>query len=286
MESMHLNTSRSFNLAQFGSERRVKDDRPPETDPYQILSTGSKRRNRFDPKANQSASLLLKREGMTRVTFNNGQKVYRKSIITPKPKPTQKIREISPILPTLENKSASQKRTTSAPMESPKKSSAKRLSVVDTPKKAIMVGASEKRVSVNQLLTEEKTEELDIHQDLQTRALNLKIKETISVRGSEEASEGDSSIIMKSDLTEEPLSRSLSPIRSRSGRVTKSSTFKRGPRANYERGETPGRIGTLTKAPLKCSAGPGCVRSDPSGVCPIGLKVSKPGSVASPQPVI
>lgn len=204
--------ARSFNVAHFGSERRLKKDRPRETDPYKILETSSRRRNRFDPESQQSSSLLLKREGMKSVTFTNGQKVYRKSIITAKPARNRQLHPSSPVSPKFESKSVSQKEPSNPPNESPQKLADKKLSIIDTPKKAILVEMKEDRVSVNQMLTENE-DAVDIHRDLESRMQHLKIKETMSVGGSEGASEGDSSIVMKSDLTEEPLSRSVSPMR-------------------------------------------------------------------------
>lgn len=207
LESVRAQTSRSFHGVQFGSERGR------EPDPYNILEASSGRRNRFEQPPGQGASLSARREGMKSLTFTNGQKVFRKSVITRRPKPRAK-QGGGPRRPE-KSSSAAPGKMEEAP-GSPEKRALSRPRLVETPEKAILVERSEERVSVNRLLVEEAgSAALDIHRDLEARAPRLKIKETISVGASEEGSEGDSSIVMKSDLTEEPLSkRSISPIRS------------------------------------------------------------------------
>jgi hypothetical protein len=162
---------------------------------------------------------------MKSITLTNGQKVYRRSFIT-----TQSKHEFDEY----ENKNPKQAKISPSPKESqkpkfatiklisPKKDSKKELNIIETPKKPIIVDSKNQKISVTKLLTEmespnafeERANEDNIQKKLESLTKALQIKETTSV-GNSKLNSDDSSIIMKSDFTEDPISRrSISPIKS------------------------------------------------------------------------
>jgi hypothetical protein len=226
LESLHLNRSETYSGKKYTSQRDVmglnKSGNNREPNPYQIYENGGPKQN------DDNSSRLDFHDGMKSITFNNGQKVYRKSYIT-KPNKNDMIvsKKVKENTSTLNGLKKSPKKEKLEPIKIISSQKKETLNIIETPKKPIFIDSKNQKISVTRLLTEVESIENDneddkaIQQKLDSLTKTLNIKETTSLGNSKLVSDNskmmsdNSSIIMKSDFTDDPISRrSLSPIKS------------------------------------------------------------------------
>jgi hypothetical protein len=185
-----------------------------------MIGSAHVRENRFIRR--RGKSIEDSTHDMKSIVFTNGQKVYRKSFLTSNV--NQKFDEYnSSQISHVEqgNTQVKGKASSRSPGVRVLNSDNSRPRKIMNDVMPVMTRSPQKKSNIKGLLTQNGSfidDDLDVvnfEKDLGNNGPKIEIKETVSMQNSMGNSMDDSSIIMKSDMTEDPLSRhSISPIRS------------------------------------------------------------------------